>query len=299
MKREATWNSIQARPLLKFFISSSGTGFEFIRILPPRSRVLGYIIPLEIFGGANVNIKKIIKYALLSFGIIIILGAVGVLIWVETGTYDARAVAISALESTESVTVNQDRWIVFEPNQETETGLIFYPGGLVEPTAYAPVLHQIAENGVLVVITPMPLNLAILNTGAANAVIEAYPSISTWILAGHSLGGASAAIFAENNPDKIDALALWDSYPPDSADLSDNTISVISIYGTTDNFPNTENFNEKKHLLPADTTFVSIEGASHAQFGDYGPQKGDVVASISLAEQHQQVAEIMLEFISP
>jgi hypothetical protein len=52
-------------------------------------------------------------------------------------------------------------------------------------------------------------------------------------------------------------------------------------------------------LLPSDTIFIGIEGANHAQFGDYGPQKGDVVASISLAEQHERVAEIMLDFINP
>jgi len=244
------------------------------------------------------NLKKFIKYTFIGFISIIILGILGMLIWSKTGTYPARQDALSALQSTDRVTITQDNWIVFEPEMEAETGLIFYPGGLVEPTAYAPVLHQIAEEGVLVVITPMPLNLAIFNTGAANDVIEAYPQISTWILAGHSLGGASAAIFAENNPERIDALALWDSYPPDSADLSDDPIPVISIFGTTDNFPNTENFNEKKHLLPADTVFIGIEGANHAQFGDYGPQKGDVVASISLAEQHEKVAEIMLDFIN-
>jgi predicted alpha/beta-hydrolase family hydrolase len=128
--------------------------------------------------------------------------------------------------------------------------------------------------------------------------IDEYPDISTWILAGHSLGGASAAIFAENNPTRIDAIAFWDSYPPDSADLSDNAISALSVFGTTNDSPNTDNLNDKRHLLPANTVFVGIEGASHAQFGDYGPQKGDVVASISLAEQHDKVAEIMLDFIT-
>jgi hypothetical protein len=245
------------------------------------------------------NIKKIIKFTLIGFITIIIIGVLGMLVWSKTGTYPARMVALSALDSTDRVTITQDKWIVFEPEDETDTGLIFYPGGLVEPTAYAPILHQIAEEGVLVIITPMPLNLAILNTGAANAVIDAYPNISTWILAGHSLGGASAAIFAENNPERINAIALWDSYPPDSADLSDNTISVVSIFGTTNDFPNTENFDDKKHLLPADTIFIGIEGANHAQFGDYGPQKGDVVASMSLAEQHELVTEIMLDFINP
>jgi hypothetical protein len=245
------------------------------------------------------NIKKVIKFTLITFVSILIIGVLGMLVWSKTGTYPARTVALSALESSDRITITQDKLIVFTPVEETDTGVIFYPGGLVEPTAYAPILHKIAEKDVLVIITPMPLNLAIFNTGAANAVIDTYPHISTWILAGHSLGGASAAIFAENYPNRIEALALWDSYPANSADLSDNTLAVISIFGTTNKFPNTENFNDKKHLLPADTIFVGIEGANHAQFGDYGPQKGDVVASMSLSEQHEQVAEIMLDFINP
>ena len=243
------------------------------------------------------KVKKIVRFALLGLVLIVVIGVLGMLVWSKTGTYPARAVALSALESTDRVTITQDKWIVFTPVEETETGLIFYPGGLVEPTAYAPVLREVAENGVFVVITAMPLNLGILNTGAANAVIDEYPQISTWILAGHSLGGASAAIYAENNPSRIDAIVFWDSYPPDSADLSDNEIPALSIFGTTDDMPNTDNFDDKRHLVPANTLFVGIDGASHAQFGDYGPQKGDVVPSISLAEQHDKVAEIMLDFI--
>jgi hypothetical protein len=241
--------------------------------------------------------KRAIQFALIGLVSIIIIGVLGMLVWAETGTYPARTVALSALESTDRVRITQGKLITFTPFEKPETGLIFYPGGLVEPTAYAPILRRIAEEGVLVVITPMPLNLAILNTGAANAVIDDYPHISTWILAGHSLGGASAAIFADNNPTRIDAIALWDSYPPNSADLSDSTMSVISIFGTTNNLPNTDNFNDRRHLLPANTLFVGVEGANHAQFGDYGPQKGDVVASLSLAEQHERVADIMLDFI--
>lgn len=243
------------------------------------------------------NIKKLLKTIGIGFAVIIVLTTVGMVIWSKSGTYPAGKVASAALVSTDSVQVTQDQWIVFEPVIETDTGLIFYPGGLVEPTAYAPILHQIAENGVLVIITPMPLNLAILNTGAANAVIDTFPQITTWVIAGHSLGGAAATIFAENNPTTIAAIALWDSYPANSADLSNNAISAISIFGTTNDFPNTENFNDAKHLLPADTIFIAIEGANHAQFGDYGPQKGDVVASISMAEQHERVVEMMLEFI--
>jgi len=241
--------------------------------------------------------KRAMKFTLIGLISVTVIGALGVLVWAETGKYPARSVALAALESTERVRITQGRSITFTPVEKVETGLVFYPGGLVEPSAYAPILRMIAEEGVLVVVTPMPLNLAILNAGAANSAIDAHPQISTWILAGHSLGGAAAAIFAENNPTRIDAIALWDSYPPNSADLSDNSISAISIFGTTNSLPNTANFNGRRHLLPANTLFVGVEGANHAQFGDYGPQRGDVVASLSPAEQHERVAEIMLDFI--
>jgi hypothetical protein len=89
------------------------------------------------------NIKKITKYTLIGVVSIIIIGILGILVWSITGTYPARTVALSALESTDRVTVTQDKWIVFEPDTETDTGLIFYPGGLVEPTAYAPHLFCI------------------------------------------------------------------------------------------------------------------------------------------------------------
>lgn len=243
------------------------------------------------------KVRTIFKFALAGLALILIIGALGLFLWSKTGTYPARDTAVAALESSADVSVTQGKTIVFTPLVDPDIGLIFYPGGLVEPAAYAPILHKIAREGILVIITPMPLNLAILNPGAAAAVIDSYPEISTWVLAGHSLGGAAAGIYANANPGKIDGLALWDSYPPDSASLADDDLALISIFGTTADAPNTENFDAKRFLLPADTTFVAIEGASHAQFGDYGPQKGDVVPSLSLEEQHDRVAEIMLEFL--
>jgi len=244
-----------------------------------------------------VNVKKIIKLSAISIAALLVVLGAGMVIWSMTGTYPAGEIAQEALASTEDVTVSQERWIVFEPDNAMEQGLIFYPGGLVEASAYAPVLQGIAQEGVLVVITPMPLNLAIFNAGAANAVIDAYPQISTWVIAGHSLGGAAAAIYAENNPEDVSGIALWDSYPPGSSDLSDNDIEALSIYGTTNDVPNTDNFDQNRRLLPADTVYAAIEGASHAQFGDYGPQSGDVTPSISMQVQHEQVVEIMLAFL--
>jgi hypothetical protein len=245
------------------------------------------------------KLKRFLKILGIGILILVTVGILGMIIWAKTGTLNAQEVALAALESTESVTITQDPWIVFEPVSAYDIGLVFYPGGLVEAKAYAPILHQIAAEGVLVIITPMPLNLAILNTSAADDAMDAYPQITTWMIAGHSLGGAAAAIYAENNPERVDAIALWDSYPADSADLSDNPILALSVFGTMDGWPNTDNFDEKRHLLPDNATFVGIEGANHAQFGDYGPQAGDVVATMSLTDQHERVVEIMLYFIDP
>jgi hypothetical protein len=242
--------------------------------------------------------KKLLRYSLIVLGSLLVVVTLSLIGWSKIGTYPAHPAAQAAMESSDQVAVSQGEWITFTPQQETDTGLIFYPGGLVEPAAYASVLHQIAEQDILVVITPMPLNLAIFKVNAANKVIQAYPEISTWVLAGHSLGGAAASIYAENNPTAIDGLALWDSYPPGSADLSDNNLTVLSIYGTKDGAPNPNGFDEKRSLLPVDAQFDPIEGASHAQFGDYGPQKGDVEPTISLTEQHQRVVGIMLKFIA-
>lgn len=241
--------------------------------------------------------KNILKYIFSGLFSLILIAALGMVIWSAAGTYPARDAALEAMQTTKMVAVSQEEWIEFKPMLETETGLIFYPGGLVEPSAYAPVLSQIAEEGYLVLITPMPLNLAIFNSGAAGSVIENYPEIETWLLAGHSLGGAAAGIYAANHPEQIDGLALWDSFPPDSADLSGTDLPALSIYGTTDGVPNTDNFDAKRPLLPENTQFIAIEGASHAQFGDYGPQKGDVEPTLSLAEQHRQVTELMLGFL--
>lgn len=45
------------------------------------------------------------------------------------------------------------------------------------------------------------------------------------------------------------------------------------------------------------TNTVPIEGGNHAQFGDYGPQKGDLPAAISAQEQQAQTVTAVAEFI--
>ena len=239
------------------------------------------------------------KILLVSSGIVLLflLAAGGFYIWASDAS-GPMPEAVQALESTGTVQVETEPWLIFKPvGQEPTTGYIFYPGGKVDPRSYAPMAQAIAEQGYLVVIPPMPLNLAVLSPGEAADVIAAYPEIETWVIGGHSLGGSMAANYAKKHPDQISGLVLLASYPANSDDLSQSDLMVLSMYGTNDLVADYEKIEASKALLPADTQFVPIEGGNHAGFGWYGPQAGDGEATISREEQQTQVVQATVDFL--
>ena len=98
--------------------------------------------------------------------------------------------------------------------------------------SYAPAARAIASAGYLVVMVPMPLNLAVLAPDRALEVQKAFPTVRQWVIGGHSLGGAMAARFAYKHPERVQGLVLWAAYPPGSDNLSNSTIAAVSISGT-------------------------------------------------------------------
>lgn len=209
--------------------------------------------------------------------------------------------ANAALQSTATVIVTQDDWLVFTPTDvETAVGFIIYPGGLVPPAAYAPLTQKIAAAGYLTIIVPMPLNLAVTHAGAAADVIAAYPNIQQWAIGGHSLGGAMAANFTAAHPEQIAGLVLWASYPATSDDLSAYTGQVVSIYGTNDGLAQVADIDAARSLLPVSTIYAALTGGNHTQFGWYGHglQSGDNPATISRDEQQQQILENTINLLS-
>lgn len=245
--------------------------------------------------GKNNMIGKWMKRGLLSLIVVLVIAAAGFVIWTRASRYPATAPAVGAPDQT------RQGWYVFTPAQADGTGLIIYPGGLVDPAAYAPLARAIAERGALVVITPMPLDLAVFGINSADAVIEAHPEVERWALAGHSLGGSMAAQYIAGhagNLGKIRGLALWASYAPDGVDLSALPIQAVSIYGSQDGVMR-KGMTDRDRLkgLPADTPIVVVEGGNHAGFGAYGPQSGDAPAAVSAAEQQRQAAEATAQLL--
>jgi len=226
-----------------------------------------------------------------------ILALAGFVIWASTPA-GPMPEELAALESDAEVQVETEPWLVFRPLADNPTiGLVLYPGGHVDPRSYAPAAHALAKEGYLVVIVPMPLNLAIFAPDRAAEVITAFPEISHWAVGGHSLGGAMSARFAYQNPGVVQGLVLWAAYPASTDDLSAYSLAVTSIYGTRDGLATEDKLAASRPLLPLDTTWVTIEGGNHAQFGWYGAQSGDNTATISREEQQRQIVAATLALL--
>jgi hypothetical protein len=141
-----------------------------------------------------------ILWALLAVFLMVIIGFV---VWAQTPLGPMPEVRQSLKSNTE-VEVTRGKWIIWTPQGvNPTTGLIIFPGGRVDPRSYAPLAQKIASRGFLVTIVPMPLNLAVLGSGRATAIIKSYPDIVNWAIGGHSPGGTMAGRFAYRNPSLI------------------------------------------------------------------------------------------------
>jgi dienelactone hydrolase len=237
----------------------------------------------------------------------IILGVLAVLLLVAVTAFGSWATtplpptttALHALQSdaTVAVTVENDL-ITFAPTgSEATTGFIFYPGGDVDYRAYAAPAKEIAAQGYLVLVPHVLFNHAVFSPNVAADVIAANPQISNWVVGGHSLGGAMAARFAIAQSEVVDGVVLWGAYPGGDVDWTQSTLSFAIVYGTRDGLVTPDELDTARAQLPSDTVFAGVEGGNHAQFGDYGPQEGDLSPTISAAEQQQTAATATVELL--
>lgn len=213
--------------------------------------------------------------------------------------YPAEPEYLQQVYASEEVAVSEQAgWYELVPAgvdaNAVEEAIIFYPGGLVSADAYLYMLSEIAvETGQPIYVVKFPLSLAVTNISAADAVIANYPDVGNWTISGHSLGGSMACRYAKNNPDTIDNLVLMASYCDQS--IANTDLSVLTLYGSKNNGINAETLAEFEQNLPQGAKTVLIEGMNHAQFGHYGPQRGDNVATI---DDNEATTIVVTEFSS-
>lgn len=241
--------------------------------------------------------KKSFKFrkigAFLLAGIVIFVAVCG--IYLETYYHaDITAIEQFTIESTAAVHEAPNGNLIWKP-ENASAGLIFYPGGKVEHTAYIPLMEALSSRGILCVLVEMPFRLAVFDINAAEGIQDQYPEIEDWYIGGHSLGGAMAASYLAGCVDSYEGLLLLGSYSTE--DFSSTDLSVLSIYGSEDTVLNREKYEECRKNLPTDYQELVIEGGCHAYFGMYGPQKGDGTPSITNEEQLQITADAVMEMI--
>ncbi len=238
------------------------------------------------------KIKPIQKIAA-TFAVFIVLLSVIFIIYVSD-YYHADQTAIEAVKMNNNVEISSSNGaLIFDPG-DTDTALIFYPGGKVEYTAYEPLMIKIAKKGILCILPEMPFNLAVFNPSAADKHISEFNEIKHWYIGGHSLGGSMAASYASKSSEKIDGLILLASYS--TADISSKNIKVLSLYGSNDHVLNMDSYQKNKANLPSDFTEIILNGGNHAGFGCYGSQNGDGEAEIAPEQQQSDTANAVAEF---
>lgn len=227
------------------------------------------------------------KKWLVAGGMLLLILAIlaGVFFWYVSDYYRAEDIALQVMARDSGITV-QENLTILSPAAPTDTAIIFYPGAKVEAEAYLPLLDQIRQTGVACILVHMPFHMAIFDADAAEDVIAQFPEIQHWYMAGHSMGGAMASKFASDHPDLVDGLILMGAYI--YGDYPDE--KALTIYGSL-------NQSVEDHI-DYTQNIVEIEGGNHAQFGNYGPQKGDLPPTISAQEQQKQAVEAIEAFLA-
>lgn len=228
------------------------------------------------------------KRKLKRIGIIVlsILGLLTLSFFIYTSIYyHADEVAKNLLEKDQSI-IQENNVFTLPSINASDTALIFYPGAKVEAISYLPLLERLREEiDINIYLVEMPFNLAVLNPNAATSIIDSHPEIKHWIISGHSMGGAMASSYASQYSDKVDGLILlgayiYGDYPQEKA---------LTIYGSLN--------TSVQEKIDYTENIIVIEGGNHAQFGNYGSQKGDAVAQISQLDQQEIAISAMVEFI--
>ncbi|MED1603171.1 alpha/beta family hydrolase [Alkalihalophilus marmarensis] len=235
--------------------------------------------------------KKTVLLAFITLSILVTLVLSIFLIWTQI-TYsaiDSEQLHIAEIEDSE------DGWSIYRA-ENADKGIILYPGAKVEPKAYAYLAQELSKQNITVAIPSVRLNLAILDVSKANELIQNDTNIE-WYIAGHSMGGAAAAMYADRNLDRLNGLILLGAYAASNDVLSNSNLPVLSISGEVDGLSTPEKIKEYSSNIPKTTTFIEIPGGNHAYFGVYGSQSGDNEAKITVSEQQEIIIKTIVSWL--
>ena len=267
----------------------------------------GVSLPHSRYGRTGIDRRKLwrrVRRAWITLGLSVTVIFVG---W-SLVAYRASAAARDATRSDATVAVRHDdgiwSFLPSEQRQPTTPAFVFFPGALVDPIAYAPLLRAVAEAGFPAYMIDLPRRGAFGGADDPELVrhldrLLGLPSTPRrWVVAGHSRGAVVASQVASEHRTGLTALILIGTSHPRDVDLSTLTVSVTKIVGTRDGLASPAEVEANRALLPAATHWVWIEGGNHSQFGWYGFQPGDRRATIAAPIQRATMISVVLNVLT-
>ncbi len=252
------------------------------------------------------NWKRLWRRVRLVWVTLGISATVGFVAW-SLIAYRASREARSAINSDSMVSVqHHDGVWHFKPRDVSAStpALIFFPGALVDPVAYAPLTRAAAASGFPAYIVELPRRGAF---GGAESpeffarlkqLLEQPGTPSRWVAAGHSRGGVVASDIAAEGRTGLAGLILVGTSHPRDVDLSKLAIPVTKVVGTLDGLASREEVEANRNKLPQSTRWVWVDGGNHSQFGWYGFQPGDRRASVDASSQRAEMIQGVLDALS-
>jgi hypothetical protein len=230
----------------------------------------------------------------------LVLAIVAFVVWTQIVMAGDRRATIEVFDNAAVQVTDTGDSIVMTPTGDgggadaSGEGLVFIPGAKVDPYAYLYKLSgAVEESGLTVVITKPTLNLAFFDQRPLSTFTEAAPGVTDWFVGGHSLGGVRACQWADS--EDVAGLVLFGSYCAN--DLSQSGLPVLSIGGSNDGLSTPAKIEDASGRLPADTEFVELDGANHADFGDYGVQPGDGTSTVSDEDVRAEITDAIDAFV--
>lgn len=216
---------------------------------------------------------------------------------------DARAAATS--DATVAIVREGGVWHFSSARatSEASVGFLFFPGALVDPTAYAPLARAVAAAGYPVIVVELPRRGAFGGADDPDLLDRAAEQMRKvgeprrWVIAGHSRGAVVATDLVASKTGGIAGLVLIGTTHPRDVDLSTLVVPVTKVVGTRDGIAPLNKSAANRHLLPPATRWVRIEGGNHSQFGWYGFQPGDHFADIAADAQRAQMIAAILDML--
>ena len=205
--------------------------------------------------------------------------------------YHAETEALNYALSTEYYRFEERDDALCFLHEEADTVLIFYPGAKVDAYAYSQLLSIVAKEGTDVYVIKEPLHIAFFALDTAENILQKHHYQKIYV-GGHSLGGVAALTYA----DQADGVILLASYPTKPVN---NGTRLLSVYGDKDGCLERKVYEESRKYWPESSVETVIAGGNHAQFAQYGFQRGDNPAEISAEQQIRITAEEINRFLHP